>query len=255
VPVLRSVLKRIVPRTARLALRDAQRALSARRWRGTGAFCPVCEREYRRFLPFGDVVRREHAQCPGCHSLERHRLLWRYLRERTELFRRPRRLLHFAPERCFERRFARVRSIDYVTGDLERGRARLRVDITRLPFDAASFDAVLAVDVLEHVLDDRAALRELHRVLRPGGWALLRVPLDDTRAATHEDAAIRSPEDRAREYWHPLHERLYGRDFPERLREAGFRVREDDFAYTLDPGEARLQGIIPETIYLAVRQG
>jgi SAM-dependent methyltransferase len=253
--VLRSVLKRIVPRAARLALRDAQRALSARRWRGTGAFCPVCEREYRRFTPFGDVVRREHAQCPGCHSLERHRLLWRYLRERTELFARPHRLLHFAPERCFERRFDRSPSVDYVTADLERGRAMQRLDITRLALPDASFDAVLAVDVLEHIDDDGAALREVHRVLRPGGWALLRVPLDATRARTLQDPAIQSPEDRAREYGHPVHVRLYGRDFPDRLRQAGFQVREDDFAYALDPGEVRLQGIIPETIYLAVRPG
>jgi len=243
----------MVPRAARLALRDAERALRARRWRGAGTYCPVCEREYRRFLPFGDVERREHALCPGCHSLERHRLLWRYLRERTELFTRPHRLLHFAPERCLERRFTRTPSVDYVTADLEPGRAMKRLDITRLALPDASFDAVMAVDVLEHIDDDRAAMRELHRVLRPGGWALLRVPLDATRAQTLQDPAIQSPADRAREYWHPLHLRLYGRDFPDRLREAGFTVREDDFAFQIDPAEARRQGIVPETIYRSFR--
>jgi SAM-dependent methyltransferase len=251
--LLRSTLRQLVPRAARQALRDPQRELAALRWRGAGAHCPVCGRDYRRFLPFGDVERREHALCPGCHSLERHRLLWRYLRERTELFTRPHRMLHFAPERCLEVRLQRAPGVDYVTGDLEPGRAMERVDITGLPFGDGSFDAVLAIDVLEHIPDDLAALRELHRVLRPGGWALLRVPLDGTRAATHQDPAIQSPEDRAREYWHPLHLRLYGRDFPDRLREAGFTVREDAFAFQLDPAEARLQGIVPEKIYLAVR--
>lgn len=243
----------MVPRAARLALRDVQRELAALRWRGEGAWCPVCERNYRRFLPFGDVIRREHALCPGCHSLERHRLLWRFLQERTELFRRPHRLLHFAPERCLERRFTRLPTVDYVTGDLEPGRAMTEVDITKLPFADASFDAVMAIDVLEHIPDDRAAFRELHRILRPGGWALLRVPMDRARAVTHEDPAIQSPEDRAREYWHPLHLRLYGRDFPDRLREAGFNVREDDFAFSLDPEEARRQGIDPEPVYFAMR--
>jgi hypothetical protein len=253
IPVLRAILQRMVPRGVRMALRDAQRELTARRWRGTGMLCPVCEREYRHFLPFGDVVRREHAQCPGCHSLERHRLLWRYLRERTDLFTRPHRLLHFAPERCLELRLLGAPTVTYVTGDLEPGRAMKRMDITRLPFAASSFDAVMAVDVLEHIDDDRAALRELYRVLRPGGWALLRVPLDTTRAETLQDPAIQSPEARAQAYWHPLHLRLYGRDFPDRLREAGFTVREDDFAFRIDPDEARRQGILPETVYLAIR--
>ncbi|HET7460135.1 MAG TPA: methyltransferase domain-containing protein [Longimicrobium sp.] len=251
--MLRAVLRTVVPRAARLALHDARRALGARRWRGTGAYCPVCEHEYARFLPFGDVVRREHALCPGCHSLERHRLLWRYLHERTELFSRPHRLLHFAPERCLERRLGRAPTVDYVTADLQRGRAMLQLDITRQALPDASFDAVLAVDVLEHIEDDRAALRELRRVLRPGGWALLRVPLDTTRAETLQDPAIRTPEDRAREYWHPDHLRLYGRDFPDRLREAGFTVREDDFAFHLAPDQTRRQGIVPETIYLSFR--
>lgn len=242
-----------MPRAARLALRDVQRELAALRWRGEGAHCPVCERGFRQFLPFGDVVQREHAQCPGCFSLERHRLIWRFLQERTELFQRPHRLLHFAPERCLELRFNRHPSVDYVTGDLEPGRAMMEVDITAMPFDDGSFDAVMAIDVLEHIPDDRAAFRELHRILRPGGWALIRVPVDYARAVTHEDPAIQSLEDRAREYWHPMHLRLYGRDFPDRLREAGFDVREDDFAFTLSPEEVRRQGIDPEPIYLGVK--
>lgn len=213
----------------------------------------MCEREYRCFLPFGHVVRREHALCPGCHSLERHRLLWRFLRERTDLFTRPHRLLHFAPERCLELRFKRASTVEYVTADLEPGRAMKRLDITRLALPDASFDAVMAVDVLEHIEDDCAALRELRRVLRPGGWALLRVPLDAGRADTLQDPAIQSPEDRGREYGHPLHLRLYGRDFADRLREAGFTVREDDFAFHIDPAEARRQGLVPETIYLSTR--
>jgi hypothetical protein len=251
--LLRSTLKRWVPRAARVAVRDAQREIGALRWRGTEVHCPVCERDFRRFLPFGDVVRREQAQCPGCLALERHRLLWRWLRERTALFPRPHRLLHFAPERCFERRLSRLPGLDYVTADLDPTRATVPADITRMPFPDGSFDAVMAIDVLEHVAEEAAAMREVRRVLRPGGWALLRVPIDATRAVTHENPAVRTPEERAREYRSPHHLRLYGRDYPDRLRRAGFTVREDDFASGLDAEQARRQGIVPETIYLALR--
>lgn len=242
-----------MPRALRMRLRAAQQRAVGRRWRGPGVHCPICGGHFIRFLPFGEVLRREHAQCPGCGSVERHRLLWRYLRERTELFTRPHRMLHFAPEPWLEPRLRAAPTVRYVSADLEPGRAMRRADITALPFADASFDAVLCVDVLEHIGDDRRALRELHRVLRPGGWALLRVPLDSARADTLEDPAIRSPEDRAREYWHWDHLRLYGRDFPDRLREAGFRVRCDDYAFTLPADEVRLQGIVPETIFVAVR--
>jgi SAM-dependent methyltransferase len=251
--VIGPILRRLVPRVLRLRLHEARQRGIGRRWRGTGVHCPVCGGRFTRFLPFGEVVRREHAQCPGCGAVERHRLIWRYLHERTGLFTQPHRLLHFAPEFCMERRLRSSPTIRYLSVDLRPGGAMRRADITALPFAEGSFDAVLCVDVLEHIDNDARAIGELRRVLRPGGWALLRVPVDVTRAATHHDPAIRSPEDRAREYWHGDHRRLYGRDFPDRLREAGFQVRCDDYAFTLPSEEVRLQGIVPETIYVAVR--
>ncbi|HYH78648.1 MAG TPA: methyltransferase domain-containing protein, partial [Longimicrobium sp.] len=206
--MIRRTLRRLVPRALRMRLRAARQRAIGRRWRGAGVHCPVCGGDFTRFLPFGEVVRREHAQCPGCGAVERHRLIWRFLHERTELFSRPHRMLHFAPEPWMEPRLRRAPTIDYLSVDLDPGNAMRVADITALPFADGSFDAVLCVDVLEHIDEDARAMRELHRVLRPGGWALLRVPIDFARAATLQDPAIRSREDRAREYWHWDHRRL-----------------------------------------------
>src|SRR5262249_39677760 len=155
---------------------------------------------------------------------ERHRLHWVYLRERTDLFDgRPRRLLHVAPEPVLGRRLRGIAGLRYVSADLADPRAELRLDVMRLPFAGDAFDAILWRHVLEHVGDDRAAMRELYRVLRPGGLALLAVPPIRTER-TCEDPGVSDPAERRRRFGHPDHVRRYGRDYPERLRFAGFRV-------------------------------
>jgi SAM-dependent methyltransferase len=159
-----------------------------------------------------------------CESLERHRLHWVYLRERTDLLDgRPRRLLHVAPEAVLERKLRGLPGVRYVSADLADPHAMLRLDVMRLAFADAAFDAVLCSHVLEHVADDRAAMRELRRVLRPGGLALLAVP--PIRAErTAEDPSEADPAERRRRFGHPDHVRRYGRDYADRLREAGFEV-------------------------------
>ena len=212
-------------RLARAALRRLPAAARRRLYRGEARFCPVCESRLARFLPFGGSGRAD-AYCPVCESLERHRLHWIYLRERTQLFDgRARRWLHVAPEAVLGARLRALPGVRYVSADLADPRAGLRVDVMRLPFADDAFDAILCSHVLEHVPDDRAAMRELCRVLRPGGIALLPVP--PIRAErTSEDPAEADPAERRRRFGHPDHLRRYGRDYPERLREAGFRVEQ-----------------------------
>lgn len=231
---------------------DVARALAGRTRRlvldRVGVACPCCGARARRFLSFG-VVPRPGAQCPRCGALERHRLLWLWLRDRTDVFTSPVRLLHLAPEPVLRERFERQANLDYVTVDLQSPLADLRADVQRLPFPTGAFDAVIANHVLEHVDDDRAAMVELGRVLRPGGWAVLQVPLDETRETTFEDPAVTDPAARERLFGKDDHVRVYGRDYGQRLRDAGFEVRPEPFARTLGPQAMRRYGLLDEDVY------
>jgi SAM-dependent methyltransferase len=186
---------------------------------------------------------RPQARCPRCGSLERHRLLWIYLRERTRLFSSSMSLLHFAPEYSFQRRLSAVEGLRYVTADLDSPLAMHSVDIMDMPFESSSFDAVICSHVLEHVEDDRRALAEIRRVLRPGGWALLMTPIDGRRASTLEDPSVTSPEERHRVFGQSDHVRLYGRDFGERVAQAGFAVRVDRHIERLDDESVARYGL------------
>jgi SAM-dependent methyltransferase len=210
------------------------------RYRGSSVECPCCDREFGSFAPDWN---RPGAICPGCGAHERHRALALYLRERTDLGERPQRMLHFAPEHALERVLAPLPGLERVTADLEPGAAQLQIDITDIALDDACFDAILCSHVLEHVQDDRAAMRELLRVLRPGGFALILVPIDLARDATLEDPAVTTPEQRVAAYWQADHVRLYGLDIADRLRDAGFSVTVERPAEELPPETARRHGL------------
>ncbi|MEX2642948.1 MAG: class I SAM-dependent methyltransferase [Acetobacterales bacterium] len=182
--------------------------------------CPVCGTVARRFLPFG-LAGRRNAQCPGCGSVERHRFLWLYLRDRTDILRGRRRVLHTAPEPCIEPMLRAVHGRGYVSVDAFNPAADVRADLRDLPLPDASFDVLVSSHTLEHVPDDAPALAELGRVVRPGGWAAIMVPLDPSKP-THEDPSIDTPEGRNAAFGHPFHFRIYGHDIVDRLRAAGF---------------------------------
>jgi SAM-dependent methyltransferase len=229
------------------------RLARAMRYAGTRVMCPCCRWHFRRFLPAGVVVKRANASCPRCGSLERHRLLWLYLKNRTDLFDLNHRVLHFAPEPIFAKVFRTMSSLYYVTADLSSARAGIKTDIMAIACKDNSFDVVLCNHVLEHVLDDQKAMRELFRVLRPGGWAILQSPIDIQRAKTLEDPTITSPEDRERVFGQSNHLRLYGRDYKERLEKAGFRVNVDDYVRRLDGHTANKYGVKHEEIYFCTK--
>jgi len=192
-------------------------ALRGRRFR-----CPLCSGEYRRFLSAGNPP-RANAMCPGCASLERHRLLWLALQQGWNEggLAAGVHLLHVAPEPVLAAQLAQ-RFEQYVSIDLEGKQAMQAMDVTDLSFTDESFDAVVCNHVMEHVPNDRAAIAELFRVLKPGGWGSIQVPM--LGEATKEDLSITDPAQRRRLYGQEDHVRMYGRDFMERLREAGFNV-------------------------------
>lgn len=211
------------------------------RLRGDAVECPCCGGRFVRFLP---DPRRGTLECPRCGAHDRHRAVWLWLGERTDLLSgNPMRVLHWAPERAIEARLRARPELDYTSADLRPGAAMATMDITAIPAPDGAYDAILCVHVLEHVPDDRTALRELHRVLAPGGWALVLSPIDVERARTYEDPAVVTPAERQRAYWEHDHVRLYGRDFQERLEEAGFRVEVDDWVRHLDEATIARHGL------------
>lgn len=190
---------------------------------GTRRYCPVCETRSSRFGQFG-IVPRADARCPSCGALERHRFVWLYFERMTDLFDGCRkRVLHVAPERIFENLLKRHLGSGYLTADLDDPRAMVRMDITDIDYADEAFDVIFCSHVLEHVPDDRRAIRELNRVLKSDGWAIFLVPITADR--TFEDRSITDPSDRLRLFGHEDHVRRYGPDFVKRLEEGGFTVR------------------------------
>lgn len=194
---------------------------------------PIDGKSFRTFLPYGYGMQRNNVLSPSTLSLERHRLLWLYLSNETDFFTKPMRLLHFAPEQAFYKRFRKMSHIQYTTTDLESPLADVKADICQLPFANNSFDWILCNHVLEHIPDDTQAMQELYRVLKPGGVAILQIPQDLKRAFTFEDDSITDPKERAEIFGQYDHVRVYGRDYFDKLRSIGFRVEEVDYTQKL----------------------
>ncbi len=219
--------------------------------------CVVCQKDAAAFGAFG-IKPRADALCPNCGSLERHRLLLSYLRARTPLFDgQPRRMLHVAPEICLETIFASACGPGYLSADLNNTAAMERMDITDIHHADDSFDVICCSHVLEHIPDDRKAMREMCRVLRPSGFAILNVPVMPI-AETFEDPAIVEPADRQRVYGHFDHARNYGRDYPDRLVESGFDVTVIRAPDLLDAAEIVRCGLANRCcgeIYIGTKRG
>jgi SAM-dependent methyltransferase len=209
----------VIPRRLHRPLRNAVATIRAPLLRGSARTCPICEGSFRRFLPSPG---REDAICPGCYSAERHRLLWLYLRDETDFFTAPMRVLHIAPENCFQSRFRRLANLDYVTADLE-APADVKLDLTASSLAAESFDVIFCLHILEHIPDDATAIAEMCRMIRPGGFVVVDVPLDD-RDETFEPVTD-DPTERYRLLGQRDHVRFYGRaDLRRRLASGGFDV-------------------------------
>lgn len=213
--------------------------------------CPICDGHFRKFLPFG-VKPRPNAQCPRCGSLERHRLLWLYLRDKTNLFADNLKLLDIAPMDCLQRKFRAMPNLDYISVDLESPMAMVKMDITDMQFPSNYFDCVICYHVLEHIPDDQRAMEEIFRVLKPGGWAILQVSI--LRDKTFEDPSVTTPEDRERIFGQCDHVRIYGLDYKNRLEQAGFSVKVDDYVTQLSDDVIRKHGLMKdENIYFCFK--
>lgn len=223
---------------------------------GKGKECPLCGCRRRKFLPYGYVTQRDNALCPNCLALERHRTLWLWLLRESDIGRGAvalPRLLHVAPEVALMRKFHKIyaaQPADYVTADLESPLADLHFDIQHIPLEDESFDVVICNHIMEHVEDDRLAMREIMRIMRKGGWGVILSPVDLQREKTFEDDTITDEAERTRIFGQYDHRRIYGRDYAERLREAGFEVYECDYANLIPAKEKQLYALTDELLYI-----
>ncbi|HEU4654470.1 MAG TPA: methyltransferase domain-containing protein [Steroidobacteraceae bacterium] len=210
-----------------------------------GVECNICHWRGRRFIDFhtgyGHVYR--DSVCPSCFSHPRHRSYAFVMEEIFSRATRSLKVLHFAPEPQITRLLRGQPSVEYLSVDIDPLRAMRREDICNLSFKDNSFDAIVCIHVLEHIDDDKRAMSELYRVLTPNGVALLDVPIDWSRERTYEDPSITSPEERTKAFWQWDHVRLYGRDYPNKLRAAGFVVEEKQYIQNLGANRAQRFGL------------
>ncbi|WZL90722.1 methyltransferase domain-containing protein [Salinimicrobium sp. 3283s] len=223
-----------IPRPVLIRLSYAVKPLFVLSLRGSKYTDPIDGRSFSKFLPYGYGQQRENVLSPSTLSLERHRLLWLYLKDHTTFFTAPHKVLHFAPEQAFYKRFRKLNNLHYTTTDLNSPLADVKADICDLPFEGNSFDFILCNHVLEHIPDDTKAMQEIYRILTPGGTAILQIPQDLNREKTFEDDSITDPAERAKIFGQYDHVRVYGRDYFDKLREVGFRVEEVDLTSQMD---------------------
>jgi len=234
-----------VYQTLRTRWRGARRFVRQVPYLGSARWCPVCECRSRRFRQFKHHPNRE-AMCVHCGALERHRFLWLYLQAHTDLFDgRPKRVLHVAPERCFDEKLRRRLGDGYLTADLMDKRAMVKMDITAIQFPDTTFHVICCSHVLEQTPDERRAMREFCRVLKSDGWAILLVPVTADR--TFEDPSVVDPAERLRLFGQEDHVRRYGPDYVDRLQGSGFNVREINVPDLCSGDEAQRMGLVRST--------
>lgn len=215
---------------------------------------PIDGKKYRKFLPYGYGKPRNNALAPGTLSLERHRLMWLYLLKDTDFFSANLKVLSIAPEQCFLKRFKKLKNLEYITADLYSPIVDVKADILNLPFKDNEFDVIFCNHVLEHIEDDRKAMSELYRVMKPGGWGIFQVPMRYGFNKTYEDFSITDKEERKKHFGQYDHVRWYGLDYFERLENAGFQVEQVKYYETLPESEMEKYALSKNEILPVVRK-
>ncbi len=216
-------VQQLTPGGLRYRLRRLFERARALTMRGTVVTCPCCDHSFSRFLPAG-VAKRPNARCPNCGSLERHRMVWLYLQRQTNFLSANLSVLDVAPEEFMQRKLHALANLDYLSIDLVSPLAMKKMDVTKLELTDESFDVAFCNHVFEHIPNDLQAMREVRRILKSGGWAILQTPVDLSRATTDEDPSITDPQELLRRFGQTDHIRIYGRDLFDRLREAGWDI-------------------------------
>ncbi len=230
--------------------------------------CPMCGSHLKEFLAGGEphavlieksVVgggERDNVLCPVCGSSDRERLLFMFLKNRPSLLPSGAKLLHVAPEYGLRSWLQSLPSIEYITADLMMEDVSVKIDLTDIQLPDARFDGIICSHVLEHIPNDALAMREMRRVLKPGGWAILQVPISLSFGATYEDFSITDPQDRERAFGQNDHVRIYAMDYVDRLKSAEFAVQPFSWPTAIHEygGRGNKYGLIEkELVFFATR--
>lgn len=213
-----------LPRPWLIRLSYLARPILIQLYKGNNFIDPIDGKSYRKLLSYGYENPRNNVLSPSTLSLERHRLMWLYLKNETNFFTENLKVLHIAPEQAFYKRFRKMPNLNYTTLDIESPLADIKADIRNLPLDDNSFDVIFCNHVLEHIPEDLKAMSELYRVMKPGGWGVFQVPMKYNLAETYEDFTISSPQERQKHFGQYDHVRWYGMDYFNRLEKVGFKV-------------------------------
>lgn len=239
---IKQTIKAFVPDRLRpVVIKYARRIL----YYGRSYYCPVCNSNTRlqKSLGFAFPVIKEkqiiggglrNVLCPVCNSSDRVRLLYLFLINKTNVFSGKLKLMHIAPEPSLEQLFKQQPGIEYLSADLNKEKAMVKMDITQIQYPDETFDGIICNHVLEHIPDDTRAMQEIFRVLKTGGWAILQVPISKLLETTFEDFSITKPKERERVFGQNDHVRIYGQDYIARLKNAGFKVL--DYKWDTDSG-------------------
>lgn len=246
-------IKKVLPKPIFNILKQFKDQQTLKKYKGNNVYCPLCNNSFLKFAPH--KKKRDNAKCPKCGSLERHRLLYLYLKESNLISSdKKTRLLHFAPEKVFFQLLSSNSNIEYFPCDFDYEKYHgkvIEMDITDIKFSADYFDVIICNHVLEHIPDDMKAMRELNRVLKPDGFSILQVPIDYTKAHTYEDFSITKPKEREKAFGQHDHVRIYGKDYADRLTKAGFKVKEDHFVQQFSDEDIKKYGLSKkEIIYI-----
>jgi len=224
---------------------------------GKNVWCPCCKTSFRKFAAFGNP-RRQNAWCPKCQSLERHRLLWMFLEKETDLYKKPVKMLHVAPEEAFFKLFKGSSNIDYHPVDIfphlyPKGTTYFNLLENDSPDNI--YNVIICNHVFQYIEDDHTAMSEVFRLLNPGGWAILQVPLNKSLGKTFEDKSIIDPKERERLFGLKEHTRFYSSDYKNRLENVGFTVNAIDYTSKFTEDEIRKFGFYQgDDIYLGVKK-
>lgn len=236
-------IKRLIPFWLGKKIRGTYQKVLGIIYKGKNYHCPYCHHTFKKMLPDGEQLNviskyqiigggyRENCTCPRCYSKDRDRLIHLYLEKRTSVFTIPHRVLHIAPEAWLKELFQSLKHIHYTNGvkDAESmgyyyDRRTRDLDITDLEMKDNFYDIVVCNHVMEHIPNDIKAMKEIFRVLKPGGWAILQVPYSPVLEKTFEDDSIVAPDQRAEFFGQFDHVRIYGKDYIQRLELAGYKV-------------------------------